>query len=281
MKYLLCITLILLTAFGSYAQLAQTQTQPQDNTIILSDSLLGLMEARINSEYGISYNSTLEQTAQEMSLDIKLLKKQLNLDADNDKLDKMRLRQLGINVYQVLLAQETIQYGFNETFTLLQISTQFSIPVKKLKSTLGLDPNDATLNNRTIQSLGKSIDDILKAKQHFKDTLAKTGNNIILVGMLVVFIALLITSIVILQLRHLNAVTSDKIEQPGAKAKLMGIHPSVTANDIVAVITALQLHKKQIEDRKHIILTFHRANANYWHASGLYAMPNRSFNRKS
>jgi hypothetical protein len=243
------------------------------------------MEDRIKAEYGISDNSTLSETAEIMELELGSLKSQLGLDEDNSKLDRMRLRQLGINVYQVLLAQETLKYGFNETSTLLQISVKYHIPVKKLKHLLELDPNNPALNHRTVQSLNLELEDIMAAVKEFEETLDKTGYNIILVGMLVVFAALFITSIVILQLRHLNILTQEK--QPVQKVKinqtgkLLAAHPSITNNDIVAAITALQIYRRQIEERRRLALTFHRDKANYWRAAGLYAMPNRNFGRKA
>jgi len=280
MRSLIILTCILLCSFSLLmAQTAQTQ----ENQVSVSDSLLALMESRMNTEYGISYNSTLEQVSEKLELDITKLKEYLGLDKGNTKLDKMRLRQLGISVYQVLLAQETIQYGFNEASTLLAISNQLAIPVKKLKHLLELDPNDSSLNGRSIQSLNKSPEEVLRAAQVFKDTLPQTGNSIILVGMIVVFLALLVTSVIIMQLRHLNTVTKEDAPAGAIKissgGKLLSVHPSQTADDIVAVITALQIHKKQLEERKRILLTFHRNKANYWRSEGIFSMPNRVYSK--
>jgi len=275
------LTLLLLL---SLSVLTAQETDLTVGTPVLPDSLMQLVENRIKEEFGISDNSSLTETAKVMELDLNQLKNQLGLDEDNSKLDKMRLRQLGINVYQVLLAQETLKYGFNETSTLLQISSKFHVPVKKLKSILKLDPNNSALNHRTLQSLNLDLEDILAAVKEFDDTLDKTGYNIILVGMLVVFVALFVTSIVIMQLRHLNILTQDK--QPVQKVKinqsgkLLSVHPTITNNDIVAAITALQIYRRQIEERRRLALTFHREKANYWRAAGLYSMPNREFGKK-
>ncbi len=254
----------------------------QSNTI--SDSLMQIIESRVKSEYGITDNSTLVQTAEVMKVELNELKKQLGLDVKNIQLDKMRLRQLGVSVYQVLLAHETIQYGFNTTSSLSHISAQYSVPIKKLKSLLALDPNDITLNQRSIQSLEISLDSVRAAINEYNETLLNTGGNIVLVGVLVVFLSLLVTSLVIMQLRHLNFLTQEKPAKADIKitksGKLLSAKPHVSNNDIAAVVTALHLFQYQLEERRRLALTFHREKANFWRADGLYAMPNRNFTKK-
>jgi len=272
--------LILLISTCLFAQ----EELVQDDLNIVSDSLLQIIESRIKAEYGITDNSTLVQTALVMKVELIELKKQLDLDVKNSRLDNMRLRQLGISVHQVIMAQETIRYGFNNSSTLEFISAKFFVPVKKLKSLLALDSNDQSLNKRSIQSLEITPDKVQRVVSEFNDTLSTTGGNIIIVGMLVVFLSLLITSAVIMQLRHVNLLTRERPARTDIHitnfGKLLSIHPSAANNDIVAVITALHLFRYQLEERRRLNLTFHREKANFWRADGLYSMPNRDFTRK-
>jgi hypothetical protein len=252
-------------------------------TTAISDSLLKSIVARVREEFGVTETSTLEQTAKLLEVDLLTLKKQLGLDVRNSKLDTMRLRQLGVSTYQILLAQQTIEYGFNDISTLAFISAKFNVPIKKLKFLLGLDANDPTLNNRSIQSIDISLGQVRDAIVEFEETLYSTGANIILVGMLVVFASLFFTSVIIMQLRHLNFARQDKITPPkiklNADGKLLSAHPNVSHNEIVAVITAMHIYRMKLLERRHLNLTFQRDKANYWRAAGIIAMPNRNFKK--
>ncbi len=282
MSRYIIISLVLLISLAAFAQ-AEPDSASADIRA-MSDSLLKIIEARLKTEYGITDSNTLKEAADSLQLNLTALKEQLGLDADNTRLDKMRLRQLGIPVYSILLAQETLHYGFNDTNTLRQISEQHKIPLKRLKYLLGLDPVDQTLNDRTIQSLNLPIDSVLSAQDKFRATLGTMGNNIILVGIIVVFSALFITSIIILQLKHINLLTQDKPAQDHTKAKkpgaLLSTHPTVTNDEIVAAISALEIHRYQLEERRRLALTFRRGSARIWRAVGLLNMPNRGLNRK-
>jgi len=266
------------------SQLFAQEPLAQPETVVLSDSLMQLMESRIKEEFGITDTSTLIESAGVMKVELNELKKQLGLDIKNTKIDNMRLRQLGISVYQVLMAQETIEFGFNNTSTLEYVAHTYSLPIKKLKSLLQLDPNDPTLNARSIQSLDLTPDSVKVAMSEFYETLPHTSGNIVIVGMLVVFVALLITSLIIMQLRHLNFATQEKKPQADLRltksGKLLAAKPNMTNNDIAAVITAIHIFRYQIEERRRLNLTFHREKANFWRADGLYSMPNRGFTKK-
>ena len=276
---LLNIVLLLLCSL----LMAQNETE-QPQTTVVPDSLMQIIESRIREEYGVTDTSTLLQTAEVMKVELTELKKQLGLDVNNPKLDEMRLRQLGVSVYQVLLAQETIQYGFNTTSTLEFISSKYSVPIKKLKLLLKLDSNDPSLNTRSIQALEIAPDSVQAALLEFKETLSQTGGNIVLVGILVVFSSLLITSLVIMQLRHLNILTQEKPSKADLRinksGKLLSAKPHVSPNEIAAVIAVVHIFQFQLEERRRLSLTFNREKANFWRADGLYAMPNRHFNKK-
>lgn len=253
--------------------------------VAISDSLLETFEKRVEEEYGINENSTLLQVAEVFAIDISVLKKQLNLDARNTKLNKMRLKALGISTYQALLAQQSIQYGFNEASSLEMISAQLSIPIKKLKSLLKLDPLDRSLNGRTVESLDLSLDYVAKAKQEFDGSLYQIGTSITIVGMLVVFTSLFITSLVILLLKYVDVKPKAGQSAPDIKltksGKVLSANANISNNEIIAAITALHIYTYQLEERRRINLTFHRTKANFWHASGYSEMPNRLFSRRT
>jgi hypothetical protein len=251
----------------------------------IPDSLLQTFEKRVEEVYGITENSTLLSVSQKFQVDLGVLKKQLNLDSKNSKLDNMRLKALGISTYQALLAQETIQYGYNEASTLEQISVKLSIPIKKFKSILSLDPLDRSLNSRTVQSLGLTLDNIANAKTTFDESIYQMGTSVTIVGMMVVFFSLLITSIMIFLLKYIDSNPKTVNKAPDIKinnqGRVLSAKSSISNNDIIAAITAFYIYSNQIEERRRLSLTFNRAKANYWHASGYNEMPNRLYQRKS
>lgn len=267
----------------SVSCLFSVETASESAEIIVSDSLKQSIEQRVEDEFGINENTTLATAAKTLKLDLNILKDQLGLDIKNSRLDKMKLSQLGISTYSVLLAQETIQYGFNESYTLLQIAQKFSIPVKKLKSLLGFDTLDASLNNRSLLSLDISLEGIAKANKEFDQSLFKIGSSIVLVGISVVFLALLLTAIIIGQLRHLNIDRDNKKPADlkiSSTGKLVNKGKDIGNNEIIAVITTLHLYTHNLEERRRITMTYRRRNINLWHITGLTNMPNRLFNNK-
>jgi len=253
--------------------------QPETPQIELTDSLMQYLEAKAVTEFGINSSYTLAQTAKALDLDLSALKQQLGLEQNDPKLDRMRLRQLGISIYNVLLAQETIQYGFNGNANLKQISGMYSIPVKKLKSMLNLDSNDRSLNDKSLVSLNIPLQDILRIREEFNSDIFITGSSILLAGMTVVFVALLLTYFIISLLRHLNTgeKTLKTILDTSNRGNLISKIEKVSNDEIIAAITAVHLHLHKQEERRRIALTFQRSSTNYWRAAGKSDMPNTNY----
>jgi len=257
---------------------------PEDTQQEVTDSLVQSVEQRVDFLYGITESTTLADAAGILKLDLIALKKQLGLDYKNTKLDKMKLRQIGVNVYNVYLAQETIKYGFNESSTLQDVSVFYSIPLKKLKTLLNLETNNINLNNRSLLSLNISLDKIEQARAKFNSSLFSIGNNITMVGMLVVFCALFFISIIIAQLRHVNYKFKIPVKQAdiiiNKQGNLISSQQNIDSDEITAVITALHIYAKQLEERRMIALTFQRGQNNFWHLAGFNNMPNFMFRNK-
>ncbi len=249
---------------------------------IASDSLSLAREKEILSEYGFRDTNKLGEVAEMLEIsNINSWKRFLGLEPQNKKLDAMTLRKLGITPYRALLAQQFSVYGFTELSTLAEVSASLNMPIKKLKQMLSLtDPNSRKWDNNSLQSLDISTEDIMKLWGEFSENSLAYGLNVTLVGMLTVFAALLITSIVIGQLIHLNRppkkASPDLKLSPGGKV----IAASATLNRsvIVAIIAALHIHQQSTEERKRMALTFRRTPTNQWRASAFLRMPNREIN---
>ncbi len=119
-------------------------------------------------------------------------------------------------------------------------------------------------------------------KAEFEQDRIPYGISLTLVGMLVVFIAVLITSIVIAQLIHLQ---SGKKKEPAvikvsATGKVIKSPSGVSSDIIVAAVSALYIYEYTIKERRRIQLTFNRSKTNQWRSSAILSMPNREFTRK-
>lgn len=255
---------------------AQEESLPLTQAV--SDSLAQTREREILSEYGFRDSNTLREVAERLSIgNIPKWKNFLGIEPANTKLDDMTLRRLDITPYRALLAQQYSIYGYTELSTLTEIAATLSIPLKKLKAMLGNeDPLDKSWDNMSLQALGFVPDDIQVQAAEFNEHIVLYGSSITLVGMLVVFCALLITSIIIGQLIHLNREPKrpDTIKM-NSSGKVTAASKGMSRSIIVAAVTALHMHKQEIEEHRKMVLTIRRTPTNQWRASGVLSMPNR------
>jgi len=259
------------------------QQAEADDTAALIDSLSESREQSILAEYGFRDTNTLSQVAQKLEIkNIDRWKSALGLEPANKALNDMTLRRLEISPYRALLGKQTVEYGYNELSTVSEISASLSMPMKKLKAMLGnKDPLDKSWDNRSIQALNISPQRIKDIHDEFTQDVLIYGASVTLVGMLVVFSALLLTSIVIRQLVHLNrAEQSTPVIKLGSEGKLKAAPKNLSRNVIVAAITALHIHQQEIEDKRRMVLTFRRTPTNQWRASAVLSMPNRELNSR-
>lgn len=253
------------------------------DTAALIDSLSLSREQAILAEYGFRDVNTLSYVATKLEIqNMDRWKAALGLEPANKALDGKTLRNLDLSPYRVLLAKQTVEYGYNELSTLGEISAKLSIPLKKLKAMLGnTDALDKTWDNRSIQALGITPMQIQKTNEEFEQDILIYGSSVTLVGMLVVFSALLITSLLIRQMVHLNAKPQNaSVIKLSSDGKLKVAPKDLSRNVIVAAITALHIHKQEIEERRRMVLTFRRTPTNQWRASAVLSMPNRELNSR-
>jgi len=280
-RYTLIISLLVLCLAGSAAQTTESVEVVQK---AVPDSVLLQREKEIVSEYGFKDSNTLAEVAHRLLIaDIDQWKRYLGLEPANKKLDNMSLDRLGIAPYRALLAQQYSVFGFTELSTLSEAAAAKSMPIKKLKQMLGLsDVNSRKWDGMSLQALDFTPQQIEKLHQEFTDDGLRYGINVTLVGMLTVFLALLITSIVISQLIHLNRVPKKKQADIvlDAKGKLKSSSAILNKDIIVAAIAALHIHQQSIEDRRKLALTFRRTPTNQWRASAVLSMPNREIGSK-
>lgn len=272
MQKLICLTLTILPLL-IFAQI-QSPTRSQS----VSDSLAQERQRQIESEYNFKDTNTLLFVATKMGIkDLAKWKSALGLEPANHVLDEMTLRKLEITPYRAFLAQQSVLYGFNELNTISEIAASLNMPVKKLKAMLGNDdPLDKSWDHMSIQALGIDLDTVAAAQESFSKDIVLYGSSVTLVGMLVVFSALVLTSLIISQLVHLNRErNSTRIITLSSDRKLKKSSKNVSRNVIAAAITVLHIHEMELEERRKMVLTFRRTPTNQWRASAVLSMPNR------
>ncbi len=278
------IYLIILMLTGIYLLFGQATPEALPQPQAASDSLSLVREKEILSEYGFRDSNLLSEVA--AKLEIKKLdswKRYLGLEPENKKLDGMTLRKLGITPYRALLAQQYSVYGFTELSTLSEVAASLNMPIKKMKQQLNLaNPGSRRWDSYSLQSQEIDPEKIKALYDDFRARQLHYGISVTLVGMLTVFSALLITSLVIGQMVHLNR--PPKTAKPDLKlspgGKVVAASATLNRNMIAAIITALHIHQQSLEDRRKMALTFRRTPTNQWRASAVLSMPNREINAK-
>lgn len=281
MRKILCLILLMIPLILP----AQDTTSVILFTPAQLDSLMQAREQEVASDYGFKTTDTLLQVAEKLEMEEKNIgkwKTAMGLEAKNESLNNMSLSTLGITPYRAYLAHQKALHEFDETSSLSEIARTFSIPIKKMKNLMEL--NGKNHEDHSIQLLGKSTEDVIKVIEDYKENVNSFGWAVTLVGMLVVFSALIITSLVISQLIYLNR--EKKVKDSGvkpassAKPKLKAseIAKDMDSDAMIAAITALHLHRMDLEERRKLALTFRRTPTNQWRASAVLSMPNREMN---
>lgn len=282
------IVLTLLLLLSSMSLLAQEVEQPSIEDLqiqiqAMSDSLLQLRESQVVSAYGIRDTDKLLDAAAKLEIaDLASWKDYLGIEPNNEVLDQMSLRRLGITPYRALLAQQYSIYGFTELSTLGELAAQKQLPVKKVRQFAGIDSADKSFDNHSLQALDRSPQEMVAYENQFNRDKLRFGLTLLGIGVLMVFSALAITALVIGQLKHLNrqpkAATAQLVLS--ASSKVLARPVDMNADVIAAAIAALHLYKHEIEERRRLLLTFRRAGSDQWRGSAMLNMPNRHILRK-
>lgn len=276
------IILIILLPILVWAVEEEHSTVNQMFTAAQLDSLIQAREQQVTTEYGFKTTQTLIDVADMLKIHGKGFdnwKSAMGLEPKNKNLDTMSLNKLGITPYRAYLAHQKALHGFDEQSSIKEISSTLSFPIKKLKTLLGLpNPLETSWDDYSLQALDISVERMQEIYQEFLLDSNRYGATITAVGMLVVFLALLITSLVISQLIYLNREKKapEKAEVPHKQKEKANIpKEKLDRNAIIAAITALHLHKMEMEERRKMALTFRRTPTNQWRASAVLSMPNR------
>lgn len=285
-QIIICLILITLCGFVAAQENGLSEKEQEAHELIsrieaVSDSLLQLRDEEVRSLFGFTDRDKLIDVANLLAIEnMDAWKSYLKLEPANKALDNLSLRNLNISPYQALLAQQYSIHRFTELSTLGEIASLKNMPIKKLRHFLDIYSLDSSKDGFSLQALGTTPSQIDSLDKSFKKASVNYGVTLTAVGMLIVFSALLITSIVIGQLKHVNKKPKIEdrplmIDRSGKLVSQTNIDPNI----VVAAITALYLYQSGIQEQRKQMLTFKRTPTNQWRASQVMNMPNRELLR--
>lgn len=232
--------------------------------------------------YGISENNTIKQVSEIVDISIDDLKKYFKIDPRIKNSENRTLKSLQIDPERVIIFKDDTKYGFNHNYTLFDVCDKLDIPKKKLLEYMELGIQDQSNYTKRLHELGKTPADIIKINEQFLEDIPEFGAILTILGMLVVFAALFVTSIIISQLAHFNIkkktvpIVQSSIQTP--IGEITTTKPQeVSSASYIAVITAIHKRRQELEEEAKVLLTWKRAAVSMWQASGKTQFPNAQF----
>lgn len=170
---------------------------------------------------------------------------------------------------------------YTKDSTITEVSLSLGIPSSKLVEHLGLDPD--TDRTMTLSDLQIDPDEVERARIGFKKESWRFSGNIVIVGMLVIFLSLSVTGLFVALLSKVVSVS----ENSGSKGKKVNKASPIDVksrdtsyNAIVAAITALHLHLQDAEEFGKMTLSWEREPVSVWKTTGKLDMPNRVYRKE-
>ena len=249
-----------------------------------SDDFPLLLPPKLHTEYALDTNMTVQDVTEKMGIPSERFKSFFKLNPRDTRVDTSTLASNNIfldDVYQLYFLDK---YGFNDFTTLLDVSLVLEIPYKKLAGYLNLDQQDIRNRSRNVRDLGLESFDILIYREMFKKDSMNYISTLTLIGIFVVFLALVIVATLVSKLTVFNttkkdAVTVKKIDNMNIIAAEKASSEFLNYEDaIVAIVAAIHRFKSEIANDHKILLTYRRIDVSMWQASGKIETPNRQYN---
>jgi len=173
--------------------------------------------------------------------------------------------------------KKPVKIEITDTFTILDLSHELKIPVKKLKECLKIDQD--VENNSTLVELNIDNKAINKACSVYDKTKLSFFFSIMITGMVIVFISLIIIGAIINLLKHLEAVEKykNKLSTLRIQRKSQESEPDLQLSNssVIAAIAAVFLYEKDVQEQDKMILTWKRAPTSSWKVTRI--LPNQEF----
>lgn len=240
-----------------------------------------LYSPKLQEKYAINDNMSIQTIAETLNLPVESLKANFQLNLRDPKIDSISLKSHGISIDNVFQFYNIEKHGYNDFTKIDDVCLMLQIPFKKMAEFLEIDPQDNLNRARTIRDLGKETLEIVALEKRFHDQILDFSSTLTVLGMSVVFISLILTSLLISQLVHLGKHKKTESKPVSISTSVGTVSTekveNLSSDAIVAVIAAIHKLKMETAKENKIILTWRRANISMWQASGKVKMPNNQF----
>ncbi len=184
--------------------------------------------------------------------------------------------------------------NYLESRTLMDVAEDTNYPIKKLQSELGLEVGKSSYN-KPLSEFGISVQRVTDAIRAYEAQENGFIWNIVAIGMIIVFIALVVTGIVVARLEYFHRLRTKAFRRKSGKtakpvveyiddrtkrrlaitARKSASEDMLDAYTVVAIATAIRLHEAALEEENRILATWSKASTSIWKTNR--AMPNRHF----
>jgi hypothetical protein len=237
---------------------------------------------RLHEIYNLDIQMPIKVIADTLGLAVSKIKESLlptiRIDENIDNRNLISLNLSLDDIYQLYLTEK---YEYNDFSKIGDVAKIIDVPYSKLATYLNLDPQNQANRLLTIRDIRRETLDLNDIKQDFDNDKLIHSSYLMVLCMIVIFIALLLTSIIISQLVLISRKTSEAdpasiISKVGRIITDKSEH--LHGNAIVAVIATIEKLKADTVTESRIMMTFRRTQVNMWHASGKVEMTTIKFN---
>jgi Na+-transporting methylmalonyl-CoA/oxaloacetate decarboxylase gamma subunit len=241
----------------------------------------GHLPPRLHEQLGLYPEMSISSVCDSLGFALSDFETRFQLRLDDPDLDRFTLAEHDVSLDDVYQYFTYLEYGFDDFTTLGEVALIIKVPLNELVKYLRLNPlNDNS--GVTIREARAEALDILDIMDNFNENTLEFLSTIILLGMGVVFVALIVTSVIISQSAFFSKKT-EIMEKPAVAQTAVGEISTVSADylredDIAAVIAVIHKLKMDHVSETKIMLTWKRANVTMWRASGKIEMPTSKYN---
>ena len=228
----------------------------------------------LHEHFNLNENMTIKAVTDTLCISLTAFKDAFTLDKTNHRIDRRSLKQLNIDLENV--------YQHYDSIKLNAQSQHLKMPFKVLAKILDVPQKDPKSRELTLGELRqtKGILDFGQIQKDFENNKYEYTGTLIVLGLLVVFFALLMTSLVISKMGVLVHTKKDtKLASVVTPiGRVLAKKENLSPDAVIAVIMAIHRHKMQSIADHQIILTWRRANINMWKASTKTDLPTITYN---
>ncbi|MCL2065305.1 MAG: OadG family protein [Candidatus Cloacimonetes bacterium] len=235
---------------------------------------------KLHSMYELEGNHSIRYVTDKLDIPLYRFIPYFRINTRDPRILESSLTSQGITVYQVYQLYSLDKFGFTDDSTILEVSQRFNIPFKKLANYLELNPQDLGNRAMTIQESGYEAMDMIQYLERFQHERLNYISTLTVLGMLVVFSALILVALVVshLTIFEPKKLAPIKIATPVGTISTQQNEFTNLEDSICAVVAAVHRFKSEIAIDHKILLTYRRIDVSMWSASGKTEMPNKHFN---